>query len=64
MNYFLLTCDTVKLNVGNGRRGVGTIGCIHGFLSAPPRGECPGGPTGGLPSWSSLLSGFSSTLTR
>ena len=39
----------MKLNVGNGRRGVGTIGCIHGFLSAPPRGECPGGPTGGLP---------------
>ena len=61
-----LTCDTVKLRVGRGRRGVGTMGPAAGvgglqggFLSVT-RGR---GARVVRPRPSSALSGFSSTCT-
>ena len=56
-----LTCDTVKLRVGRGRRGVGTMGGLQGGFLSATRGR---GAREVRPRPSSALSGFSSTCTE
>ena len=56
-----LTCDTVKLRVGRGRRGVGTMGGLQGGFLSATRGR--GEVRLVRPRPSSALSGFSSTCT-